>query len=173
MCVRDFSIASIHCIRFSSSLFACLFFFPLLSRPMNCSIFFLYAWGSLYCHFVQCVCTALTWFSSTFLLGCFYCLARGFFFQLKMDPDMSESFFVFVHHEQFAKWNFIFLVNLNSKFDQVPIHVYFFLSLSYKRSGWHFIFSDFFFPIQTYKNLYISRGLVFHHYSIQHISHFK
>lgn len=52
------------------------------------------------------------------------------YFRLKMDADISESLFGFLYyHEQFAKWSFIFLMNSNSKFNQVSFRVFFFYFL--------------------------------------------
>lgn len=108
---------------------------------------FLYAWGSLFCHshFVLCVHCALSLcIVYLILFDMFFfiphcacsslCMCRStvratfcLFILKRSGSKICRSSFFF--HKQFGKWSFIFLVNLNSKFDQV---LFFLLLLSDK-----------------------------------------
>lgn len=97
---------------------------------------FLLAWGSLSPQPFRIICIFLCLYVCYLdivylipfdILGCvlfFYldswCLRLLFFsLSLCLLTFGSEKCFFFFYHEQFGKWSFIFLVNLNSKFNQI------------------------------------------------------
>lgn len=75
-----------------------------------------------------------------------WCLRLLFFFPFILFSYFYRRYVFFFYHEQFGKWSFIFLVNLNSKFDQIL-----FFSMLNKRQRkmrmekwrWNFILTDF------------------------------
>lgn len=143
-----FSIVSIHCIRccFSllSSIHANRFLFcsfSLHSLPWTVQFFIRLGVPSITILFSMSV--LFTWFSSTFLFSYSLCLdyvlfSRSFSSYKNESEHVEASYFFSLKHEQFAKWSFIFLVNLNSKFDQVSLFFSFGID-----QRWLFILTDF------------------------------
>lgn len=152
-CVRDFSIASIHCIRFFSFFVLAIF---LSSSLVSWTVQFFIRLGVPLLPFcsVCLYCSYLILFDISPQLPLLSSL--GFFFYLKMDPDMSELF-RFCTPWTIFQIEFYFLGEFKFKIRSGTNSCLFFLS--HKRSGWHFILGDFFFFFfNPYKNLYISRG---------------